>query len=383
MCDKEAINFIRLTRGENIGPITVRRLLATYGSATAAVKAALAGAPGFQKTCGRRDVGVASEKEARQEYERGLSFGARLIRLNDGIYPEALSYVRDAPPFFWAIGNCDRLKQPGCGIVGSRNASVSARKFSAVLGEKIGKAGYAVISGLARGVDGAAHEAALRTEGGTIAVVAGGVNVIYPPEHKKLYTDILDAGGVILSENAPDAEPIAKFFPRRNRIISGLSLGVVIVEATLRSGSLTTARFATEQGREVFAVPGFPLDARSAGTNGLLKNGAILTETAEDVLTVLDTLRNRRTMFELAEPAPVPESPPLPFPVEAVQKSEDPEEKSDETAILSLLGANDVAIDEIIRFSGLTTETVLTILPQLEFAGKIIRVPGGAYRPAP
>ncbi len=390
---KEILAVIRLTRTDGIGAVTFKRLLNAYGSAARAVEAADQKDLQFDRLCTRKNLSIVSENEALREYETGLNAGMHFLAFTDPAYPADLKHIYDAPPYFWYYGSAAVFSRPACGIVGSRNASLSARSFSGMLAEAIGNAGFCVVSGLARGADGAAHTHALSTPGGTVAVIAGGADVVYPPEHKKLYQEIIAGGGAVLSENNPGAEPIAKMFPRRNRIIAGLSLGVIVAEATLKSGSLTTARFALEQGREVFAVPGFPTDARSQGCNNLLKNGAILVRNADDVIPVLQELQMRKNhfaqfdrknapkivsketkMFETSEAAPEC------FSFNFVENVENENKNSEEKQILSLLGANDVTIDEIIRFSGLTTEIVLTILPQLEFSGKIIQAPGGAYR---
>jgi DNA processing protein len=387
---QEILAAIRLTRTEGIGAIAFRKLRLHYGSCVRAVEAGDVKDKIFTKIANRAGALFTPDQAAR-EYDAGLKAGLTLCLQGDPEYSPLLACVRDAPPFFWYAGNPEIFRRPACGIVGSRNASLSAQIFSAELAEAIAGAGYCVVSGLARGADGAAHAKALQAPGGTVAVIAGGADVIYPSEHQKLYHDIVNSGGAVVSENYPGAEPIAKMFPRRNRIISGFSLGVIVTEATLKSGSLTTARFALEQGREVFAVPGFPADPRSHGCNNLLKDGAVLVRNADDVLPVLQELRDRQKNFSRFGAAITPEAQggfTLPLATETqpgitfsfADLKEEREENDETRKILSLLGGNDITIDEIIRFSGLTTEVVLTMLPQLEFSGKIIQTPGGAYR---
>ncbi|HEY8191080.1 MAG TPA: DNA-processing protein DprA, partial [Alphaproteobacteria bacterium] len=268
--DSEKLNWLRLARTENVGPITFRRLIRRYGDAAEAIEAL----PTLAAQGGRKKPLIPAPMDVvEKEYDALTKFGAYLICAADPEYPEALNAVEDAPPVMTVIGDVNLLSRPTVGMVGARNASLNSRKFAEILARDLGRAGHVVASGLARGIDTAAHEGSLPT--GAIAVVAGGIDIIYPPENKNLYAQIREQG-LVVAESPFGQEPFAQSFPRRNRIISGLSCGVVVVEASLRSGSLITARMAAEQGREVFAVPGHPLDPRAEGTNSLLRDGAIL-----------------------------------------------------------------------------------------------------------
>ncbi len=265
--------------------------------------------------------------------------------------------IDDAPPLIAVRGKIAALAQPMIAVVGSRNASAAGAKFADRIARDLGDAGFVVVSGLARGIDAAAHRASLSS--GTIAVLAGGHDHIYPPEHVDLLGQILEDGAAV-SEMPMGWEPRAQDFPRRNRLISGLSLGVVIVEAARRSGSLITARMALEQGREVFAVPGSPLDPRAEGTNGLLKQGATLVTEAEDVLAVLRPILGETGRLPAEEPDGAP--PPLSEPA-----------SSDRERIVALLGPTPVSIDDLVRLSGLSPAVVRTVLLELEIAGRLER----------
>jgi len=281
LSDAERLDWLRLIRTETIGPVTFARLVARFGSPGRAIEAL----PQLAASAGRRGaLKPALRADAEAELERARETGARLIASCEPDYPAPLAEIADAPPVIYVRGHASLFQKPAIAVIGARNASSVGRKIARMLAEGIGAAGVVVVSGLARGIDGAAHEAALKT--GTIAVVAGGADVVYPPEHGDL-TAAIAARGAILSEQAPGIQPTARDFPRRNRLISGLSRGVVVVEAAARSGTLITARFALEQGREVFAVPGSPLDPRCQGANQLIRQGATLVETADDILDVL------------------------------------------------------------------------------------------------
>jgi DNA processing protein len=289
--------------------------------------------------------------------------GAHLIAWCEPGYPPLLRAVEDAPPMISVLGSPHLLQKPMIALVGARNASLAGRKRAHRLAGELALGGYVVVSGLARGIDGAAHEGAL--SGGTVAVLAGGVDHIYPPEHGDLYRRIAEAGAV-LSEQAPGTVPQASFFPRRNRIISGMSLGVLVVEAGLKSGSLITARQALEQGREIFAVPGAPEDPRAAGPNSLIRQGAVLVERAGDVINALENLL-RRPLGEPEKPA-FPEAPPG-QPTQA-------ELDLARNGILSALSPVPVAVDEILRQCELSSAVVATVLLELELAGRLERHPG-------
>jgi DNA processing protein len=282
----ELIDWIRLARTDGIGAKTFRNLLQRFGAASEAIAHAhVWGA--------KRDI--VSPADAEKEFAAAAKIGLTYIAWSDPHYPEPLAATEDAPPLLLVKGHTEILAAPSIAIVGARNATLNGRKFAKMLAADLAKAGYVVISGMARGIDGAAHEGAL-TQGATVAVLAGGTDVIYPPEHKDLYARIAGAGAVI-SEMPPGTEPQAALFPRRNRIISGASRGVVVVEATPRSGSLITARYAADQGRDVFAVPGSPLDPRAQGPNGLIRDGAVLIQSVDDILSVIPHIRARPADF--------------------------------------------------------------------------------------
>ncbi|MEX6634357.1 DNA-processing protein DprA [Hyphococcus lacteus] len=277
----ERCDWIQLIRTPNIGPITFHRLIAKYGTASDA----LAALPELSRKAGRKTPFKASERSAAEaELKNADRRGAQIIAACEDEYPLALKAIPDHPPILYVRGHLSLFEKPGIAIVGARNASGVGRKMARMLATELGEAGYVVVSGLARGIDGAAHAASLTT--GTIAVVAGGVDVIYPPEHDTLTENIANQGAVI-SESPMSAKPTARDFPKRNRLISGLSRGVIIVEAAARSGTLLTANFALDHGREVFAVPGSPLDPRCQGANRLIRDGATLIENANDVIEAL------------------------------------------------------------------------------------------------
>jgi DNA processing protein len=297
-----------------------------------------------------------------------------LVCWGEPAYPPALAQVEDAPPVLTVLGRPELLLAPTVAVVGARNASANGRRLARELAAGLGEAGIVVISGMARGIDAAAHIGALDT--GSIAVVAGGIDIVYPEENRGLY-DALSEQGAVVAELPLGTEPQARHFPRRNRIISGMALGVVVVEAAAKSGSLITARFALEQGREVFAVPGSPLDPRARGANDLLRNGAILTETAADVVAQLGPLLHGRqpmatapvqSRLPLARAAPrLPAPAPAPPPV-----SED----GALDLIVEKLGPSPVAVDELVRQCQLSAAAVATLLLELELAGRIERHPG-------
>ena len=280
----EKLAWLRLIRSENVGTITFHRLVERFGSAGAALEALPELA---RRGGGARKIKVCPKAAAEREMEALDSLGARLIARGEAGYPALLAHIDDAPPLLGVIGHAHLLERTAIAVVGARNASLNGRRFARRLAGDLGSGGLLVVSGLARGIDSSAHEGALET--GTAAVLAGGIDVVYPEEAAGLYADIRERG-VLMSEMPPGTRPQARHFPRRNRLISGLSRGVVVVEASPRSGSLITARLALEQGREVFAVPGSPLDPRARGTNDLIRQGATLTESADDVFAVLNEM---------------------------------------------------------------------------------------------
>jgi DNA processing protein len=302
---------------------------------------------------------IYSEEDARAELAASQQLGVSLLAPGEAGYPPRLAMLDDAPPLLGVRGAFDVLMRPMIAIVGSRNASGAGLKFAGALARDLSDAGFVIASGLARGIDQAAHRASV--SGGTLAVLAGGHDKIYPPEHEDLLAAIIASGGAI-SEMPLGHVPRARDFPRRNRLISGAALGVVVVEAAHRSGSLITARIAAEQGREVFAVPGSPLDPRAAGTNDLIKQGATLITEAADVIQAVEPIMGRP--IELREPD---DDAPLDF-------EPDP---GDRARIVDLLGPTPLLLDDLIRMAGTSPAIVRTVLLELELAGRLERHGGG------
>ena len=363
LSEEQRLDWLRLIRSDNVGPRTFRDLVNYYGGARGALNAL----PTLARRGGASGTRICSREDAEAELKACHALGIELIALGEPDYPPRLTMIDDAPPLLGVRGKLAILARPLVAIVGSRNASAAGVKFSERLARELGEAGYGTVSGLARGIDAAAHRASLST--GTIAVLAGGHARIYPAEHVDLLDQIVTEGAAV-SEMPLAWEPRARDFPRRNRLISGLSVGVVIVEAARRSGSLITARLAGEQGREVFAVPGSPLDPRAEGTNGLLKQGATLVTEAADVIAVLEPILGRG----LDLPAPTLEQAPdheAPLPL-------DSEPAADERSrIIALLGPTPTAIDDLVRLSRTSPAIVRTVLLELEIAGRLERH-GGA-----
>ncbi|MCP4330091.1 MAG: DNA-protecting protein DprA [Alphaproteobacteria bacterium] len=358
--EDERIGRLRLARTKNVGPIAFNQLLARYGSAAAAIE----DLPRLARRGGRvRPPQVYAYEFAIAELEAIAQLGGRLVVRGDSDYPAPLAATDDAPPAITIMGDGDLLGRRTIAVVGARNASANGRRFAGRLAHDLGECGFAVVSGLARGIDAAAHEGALET--GTIAVIAGGLDVFYPKENRPLQ-EAIGRRGVVVAENPLGTEPKARHFPRRNRIISGLSLGIVVVEAALRSGSLITARLAGEQGREVFAVPGSPLDPRAKGTNNLIRQGAVLTESAQDVVDVLDQMLGG-PFRELPSTVGLTPSP-------GTETGDNGD--VDHRMILEALGPSPISIDELIRHCALSSSAMATALLELELAGRIDRLPG-------
>ncbi|WP_454745516.1 DNA-processing protein DprA [Ciceribacter selenitireducens] len=361
--DRQRISWLRLIRSDNVGPATFRDLINHFGTA----ETALAMLPELSRRGGStRAVRIATEAEAEQELETAARFGARFLGIGEPDYPAALRQIDGAPPLLAVKGDLSAASLPAVGVVGSRNASISGAKFAALMARDIGRAGYAIISGLARGIDTAAHRASLET--GTIAAMAGGLDRPYPPENIDLLREICDGRGLAISEMAFGWEARGRDFPRRNRLIAGVALGVVVVEAAARSGSLITARLAGDFGRLVFAVPGSPLDPRCEGTNGLLKEGATVTTRPDDVLhalaplTAIDLFSGR----EADEPGGSEDHGMAP-----------PPSDNDRARITDALGPTPVEIDDIVRHTGLAPSAVYLVLLELDIAGRLHRHPGG------
>ncbi|MFP4097972.1 MAG: DNA-processing protein DprA [Alphaproteobacteria bacterium] len=371
--EQERLDWLRLIRTENIGPITFYQLLGHFGSA----REALYALPELSKKGGRKKpLSPPGEKQIAAEYKALQKRGGHLVTAQDPSYSLALSSLDDAPPVLSVIGNPDFLNRPALAIVGARNASLNGRKFARNLASDLGKRGQVIVSGLARGIDTAAHEGSLGS--GTVAVVAGGVDVVYPEENQKLYDEITEKGAVI-AESAFGAKPFAAAFPKRNRIVAGLSSATIVVEAGLRSGSLITARLAGEMGRDVMAVPGSPLDPRAKGPNHLIREGAVLVRDADDVLEIVsnflgDGMREHRqapTLFDFdTQQNKGPEQ------QNSHPKSERKTGESEAENILACLSFTPIHIDELVRACHLTIPELQLILIELELAGRVARHAG-------
>jgi DNA processing protein len=360
LTDKERCDRLRLARTENVGPVTFAHLMARYGTATEALKAL----PGLSQRGGRlKALQVPSVADAQAELEAGARLGAQLLFLGEAQFPRPLAALDGPPPLIWTLGHPALLNQPCVAVVGARIASAAGQRFARDLGLALGQAGLTVVSGLARGIDAAAHEGSLTS--GTVAVLGGGIDDVYPPDNAGLYDRIV-AQGCLVAEHPPGRKAQARDFPRRNRIIAGLSLGVVVVEAEMRSGSLITARLAGEQGREVFAVPGSPLDPRAKGSNDLLRQGATLCESAEDVLRVIKSLpstaERERDLFDAA---PV-DQPALDAAVEALRET-----------VAGLLSPTPIPRDALVRACNAPAPAVHAALVELALAGRAAFLPGG------
>ncbi len=360
LSDAERCDWLRLIRSQNVGPATFFTLMNHFGSAAAALEAV----PGLSVRGGRsRAISVASKGAVEAEIEVLEAFGGRLIAWGEPDYPDPLAAIPDPPPLIQVRGNLHLLNTRCIAIVGARNGSAAGRRFARDIAAELGRAGYIIASGMARGIDTAAHEGALET--GTVAALAGGVDIVYPGENAGLYDEIC-ARGACLSEMPPGTRPTARHFPPRNRLISGLAFGVLVVEAAPRSGSLITARMALEQGREVFAVPGSPLDPRYRGTNGLIRQGAMLTESADDILQALAAMSAR----PLGEPGE------RGFATPAMQIPDENEIARGRRTVHELLGPVAVTVDELLRECQMSPPVVLSILLELELAGRLERHPG-------
>jgi DNA processing protein len=363
LTDAQRIDWLRLIRSDNVGPRTFRSLINHFGSARSALErlpelAHRGGAARSQRIC--------SEEDARDEIAASNRLGIALLAPGEAGYPPRLAALDDAPPLLGVRGAPPLLgvrgapdMRPMIAIVGSRNASGAGLKFAGTIARDLGEAGFIIVSGLARGIDQAAHRASLAS--GTVAVLAGGHDRIYPPEHEELLAQLLDAGGAAISEMPVGHVPRARDFPRRNRLISGTALGVVVVEAAHRSGSLITARIAAEQGREVFAVPGSPLDPRAAGTNDLIKQGATLATEASDVINAVEPIMGRPLASREPDHEPLASEP----------------DQGDRSRVINLLGPSPVLLDDLIRMAGTSPATVRTVLLELEIAGRLERHGGG------
>jgi DNA processing protein len=360
---EEKLDWLRLIRTENVGPITFYRLLEYYGSA----KKALEALPELSKKGGRKKPLIApDQRDIEKEYQALQKLGGDIICAGETAYPLALSATDDAPPVLSYIGDVNLVRQPCLAMVGARNASINGKKFASKLAKELGQSGQIIVSGLARGIDTSAHQGALPT--GTIAVVAGGIDVIYPRENAELY-DQIKQQGLILAESPLGMEPIARHFPKRNRIVSGLSSGVIVIEATFKSGSLITARIAGEQGRDVYAVPGYPQDPRAAGPNKLIQDGAVLITRTQDILNALENYTGGKTLKDNAFQNTQDLTPSNDFPDEK-------EVKDIRDLLLHNLSQMPVNVDELARTCHVSIPNMQIAMLEMELAGRIQRLPG-------
>lgn len=350
------LDWLQLSRSENIGPLTFHRLLQRYKTPSKA----LAALPDLASRGGlKRPLKIISRDTVEQELAATRKFGADIITLDDPFYPPLLRHIDSAPPVITVKGRLDLLQNPLFAIVGARNASAMGKKMAYQLAKSLGQERWVIASGLARGIDGAAHEGSLHQ--GTAAILAGGIDQVYPTEHQGLY-DRIGEEGVLMAESAFGVQPQATLFPRRNRIISGISRCILVIEAAIKSGSLITARYALEQGRDVFAIPGHPLDPRARGCNQLIKNGAVLVESIEDIqgeITSCSPLNLKEDDCIL--PASIPSS----------------SSASSRSLIQENLSYTPISIDELIRECQLSASEMGIILLEMEIAGCLARLPGG------
>ncbi|MER9522419.1 DNA-processing protein DprA [Mesorhizobium sp. M0292] len=360
LSDRQRLSWLRLIRTQNVGPASFRELINRFGSAEAALEML----PELIISGGaKRIMRIPSVEEAEAELDAASENGAGLVGIGEADYPPMLKNMDNPPPLIAVKGEAAVFRLPAVAIVGARNASLAGIKMARMLAADLGRDGYVIVSGLARGIDTAAHQGSLST--GTVGVLAGGLDVPYPPENIGLCDDIAERGGAVISEMPFGWRPRAQDFPRRNRLVAGAALGLVVIEAAQRSGSLISARLAGEMGRLVFAVPGSPLDPRCAGSNGLLKDGATLVTEAADVSGAIAPLAGTRTR-SIAPPEKAPDFSATPPPGE-----------DERSGVLEVLGPTPVGVDEIIRHTGLNAAQVSMVLLELDLAGRIERHAGG------
>ena len=362
LSDSERLDWLRLIRTKNIGPVTFDQLVSKYGSVKEAIKIV----PELSVRGGKeKATTIFSKKDAEKEIESLTKLNGRIIAKCEKEYPELLKYISDAPPVISVIGNVDLLSKKAVSIVGARNASINGKKLTQKIAKELGEEGIIIVSGLARGIDTAAHIGALDT--GTIAVVAGGIDIIYPKENIDLYKKISETS-VIIAECPLGTTPRPENFPRRNRIVSGVSTATLIVEAAKRSGSLNTARHANEQGRDVMAIPGSPVDPRAEGPNILIKNGAYLVTSAEDIMEII--FSQSENIFTLSE------SKQKTFSSANIARNIEGDVEKFREKITDILNYNPISIDDIIIETHANINIVLTVVLELEIAGKLQRHPG-------
>ncbi|MBL4785860.1 MAG: DNA-protecting protein DprA [Cohaesibacteraceae bacterium] len=363
--EREKFNRLRLIRSENVGPVTYHSLIRFFGSVSSALDRAneLAARGGS-----KRSIVLTSVESVELEWEKTIQLGAKFVAEGETSYPDLLGHLHDQPPVLTIMGNTDVFQKDIIGIIGSRNASVAGKTLTQRFASELGDLGFAIASGLARGIDTCAHVASLKH--GTVAVFAGGIDIIYPPENRKLTTDITSSG-VLFTEMPLGWKPRARDFPRRNRLVSGISKSVIVIEAAKRSGSLITARLAMEQNRDVFAVPGSPLDPRAEGTNQLIKNGAYLALDATEIADITsgekmirDSLQ--KSLFETSDAYIPSEWEPI-----------DDIPNNDRDKIVNALGPTPVLIDMIVRMTEVDLASVQLALIELDLAGRLERHAGG------
>ena len=362
---QEAFDRLRLIRSENIGPVTYRHLMGRFGSAARA----LAAIPTLAARGGGRSPRLADAQQIDTEIAAIRKLDARMLFLGDPAYPGLLGELGNAPPLLLWQGRLELIERPMVAMVGARNASAAACRFAQNLANDLVEAGVSVVSGLAKGIDTAAHRGSIGKA--TIAVIAGGLDIFYPPENEEIQTEIAQRG-LLLAEQSPGTEPRARHFPYRNRIIAGLARGTVVIEAAPRSGSLITARLAAEAGRQVMAVPGSPLDPRSRGCNLLIREGATLVQSVDDVLEMIRHFDDR---VEDVDALPKPFEHDFQGSDSLVENVENTGEQYD--SVWNLLSNTPVAVDEIVRQSGMSLAQLQLLLLEFELAGKITRHAGG------
>ncbi|PXW75182.1 DNA protecting protein DprA [Blastomonas natatoria] len=365
MLSAEHLARIRLLRSDRIGPISFAQLLSRFGSAAAAIEAL----PDLVQRAGGRSIRIATLDQAEKEAQRVETAGARYVFADDTDYPALLGHIDNAPPLLTICGDSALMQRPAVAIVGARNASASACRFARQIAGELCESGILVVSGLARGIDTAAHEGAMRMAGSgqasTAGVIASGIDISYPPENRTLQAEMGERA-LVIAEQPPGTEPLARHFPYRNRIIAGMAIGTLVVEAAPKSGSLITARLAAEAGRDVMAIPGSPLDSRSRGCNELIRNGATLVQGVDDILELIQPMAGSLPAHEVAAPRNRYAVPPAPEPDDATRRT-----------LIDLLGHSPIGVDELVRQSGIDSGAVQMILLDLELGGIIERHAAG------
>ena len=369
LTDEQKLNWLRLYRSQNVGPVTFRDLISHFGTASAALDAL----PELARRGGRAaKIEVFPVESAQREFDKIKQIGAKLLTIGEFEFPKLLRQTDQCPPIISCLGNLGIFSKPSISIVGARNASIAGQRLTERFAKGFGDKGYVVVSGLARGIDTAAHRASL--DGGTIAVFAGGLKVIAPEENERLASDIVASGGLWITEQPIDWQPRAQDFPKRNRIIAGLSSATLVVEAARRSGSLITARIANEIGRHVLAIPGSPLDPRSQGPNGLIREGATLVTSLDEALEALAPLDQHQMQYR-AEESDVEEQPWQSDTIDEKPRLNEPDDAAREV-VLGLMSHTPIDLDDVLHFSGLEPGIIQFVLLELDLAGKLERHPG-------